>query len=130
MMQASDMFAQITRENVGRQLAIVLDGKVISAPVIQEPIIGGSDRSRELHRRRDHLAGRAAARRRAAGAAAGHRRAHGRSRSRQRCNPHGRMTGAAGCGLVLVFMMVLYRGWGLVANLALVMNVGSDASPR
>jgi len=35
-------FAQITRENVGRQLAIVLDDKVISAPVIQEPIIGGS----------------------------------------------------------------------------------------
>lgn len=34
-------FAQITRENVGRPFAVVLDGKVITAPVIREPIIGG-----------------------------------------------------------------------------------------
>ncbi len=35
-------FAEITRENVGKQLAIVLDGKVISAPVINGVIPGGS----------------------------------------------------------------------------------------
>ena len=35
-------FADITRANVGRPFAIVLDGKVISAPVIREPITGGS----------------------------------------------------------------------------------------
>ncbi len=35
-------FAEITRENVGRLFAIVLDGKVISAPRIREPILGGS----------------------------------------------------------------------------------------
>jgi preprotein translocase subunit SecD len=35
-------FAQATQENVGRPFAIVLDNKVISAPVIREPIIGGS----------------------------------------------------------------------------------------
>jgi SecD/SecF fusion protein len=34
-------FAQITRENVGRPFAVVLDEKVITAPVIREPIIGG-----------------------------------------------------------------------------------------
>ena len=34
--------ANITRKNVGRLLAIVLDGKVISAPSIREPIPGGS----------------------------------------------------------------------------------------
>ncbi|MBR0659601.1 protein translocase subunit SecD [Neoroseomonas oryzicola] len=34
-------FAQITRENVGRPFAVVLDDKVITAPVIREPIIGG-----------------------------------------------------------------------------------------
>jgi preprotein translocase subunit SecD len=34
-------FADATRENVGRRFAIVLDGKVISAPVIREPILGG-----------------------------------------------------------------------------------------
>ncbi|MDE2007368.1 MAG: protein translocase subunit SecD [Rhodospirillales bacterium] len=35
-------FADITRTHVGRRFAIVLDGKVLSAPVIREPILGGS----------------------------------------------------------------------------------------
>jgi SecD/SecF fusion protein len=36
------LFGDITRENIGRRLAIVLDGEVISAPVIQSAITGGS----------------------------------------------------------------------------------------
>lgn len=35
-------FGEATRTNVGRLFAIVLDNKVISAPVIREPILGGS----------------------------------------------------------------------------------------
>ncbi|WP_421709613.1 protein translocase subunit SecD [Algihabitans sp.] len=35
-------FGQVTQENVGRPFAIVLDEAVISAPVIREPILGGS----------------------------------------------------------------------------------------
>ncbi|HEX2150540.1 MAG TPA: protein translocase subunit SecD, partial [Stellaceae bacterium] len=35
-------FGDATRENVGKPFAIVLDKKVISAPVIREPILGGS----------------------------------------------------------------------------------------
>ena len=35
-------FGNVTKTNVGRRFAIVLDNKVISAPVIREPIIGGS----------------------------------------------------------------------------------------
>jgi preprotein translocase subunit SecD len=35
-------FAQVTQQNVGKPFAIVLDGKIISAPVIREPILGGS----------------------------------------------------------------------------------------
>jgi preprotein translocase subunit SecD len=35
-------FADVTKSNVGRPFAIVLDDKVISAPVIREPILGGS----------------------------------------------------------------------------------------
>jgi preprotein translocase subunit SecD len=35
-------FARATQENVGRPFAIVLDNEVISAPVIREPIVGGS----------------------------------------------------------------------------------------
>jgi len=35
-------FAELSRENVGRRFAIVLDNRVISAPVIREAILGGS----------------------------------------------------------------------------------------
>ncbi|MCF3933060.1 protein translocase subunit SecD [Acuticoccus sp. M5D2P5] len=35
-------FGQVTSQNVGRPFAIVLDDEVISAPVIREPITGGS----------------------------------------------------------------------------------------
>jgi preprotein translocase subunit SecD len=35
-------FGDVTRANVGQPFAIVLDGKVISAPVIREPILGGT----------------------------------------------------------------------------------------
>src|SRR5215472_8932543 len=38
----SRKFAQATLENVGQPFAIVLDNEVISAPVIREPITGGS----------------------------------------------------------------------------------------
>jgi len=37
-------FAETTRKNVGRPFAIVLDGKVVSAPVIQQEIPSGSGR--------------------------------------------------------------------------------------
>jgi protein-export membrane protein SecD len=39
--EGGDLFAKITKENVGKQLAIVLDGNVISAPVINGEIVGG-----------------------------------------------------------------------------------------
>ena len=35
-------FGAFTKDNVGRPFAIVLDGKVLSAPVIREPILGGA----------------------------------------------------------------------------------------
>ncbi|MBB4210333.1 preprotein translocase subunit SecD [Rhodothalassium salexigens DSM 2132] len=34
-------FAEVTRQNVGKPFAIVLDDEVLSAPVIREPILGG-----------------------------------------------------------------------------------------
>ncbi len=40
--QGTEAFATVTSENVKRQLAIVLDGTVYSAPVIREAITGGS----------------------------------------------------------------------------------------
>jgi len=34
-------FAKLTRDNVGRRLAIIIDNEVLSAPNINEPILGG-----------------------------------------------------------------------------------------
>src|SRR3546814_16891009 len=34
-------FARVTRENTGKQFAMILDNQVISAPSINEPIMGG-----------------------------------------------------------------------------------------
>ncbi len=39
--EGGELFEKITRENVGEQLAIFLDGEIISAPRINEPIMGG-----------------------------------------------------------------------------------------
>jgi len=38
----SKKFSRVTRNNVGKRLAIILDNKIISAPSITEPITGGA----------------------------------------------------------------------------------------
>lgn len=120
----SKLFAQITRDNVGRQLAIVLDDKVISAPVIQEPITAGSGQIQG-----DFTVAQTSAL--AALLRAGalpvplqiiEERVVGPDLGSDAIRT-GAITGAAGLLLVLVFMTVLYRGWGLIANLALLTNV-------
>lgn len=40
--EGASLFGDITRENVGRQLGIILDGELYSAPNIREPILGGN----------------------------------------------------------------------------------------
>jgi protein-export membrane protein SecD len=40
--EGADLFTEITRNNVGTQLGIFLDGELLSAPVINEPITGGT----------------------------------------------------------------------------------------
>lgn len=39
--EGAKMFADITQNNIGKQMAIYLDGNVVSSPVIQEKIPGG-----------------------------------------------------------------------------------------
>lgn len=39
--EGAKLFADITKKNIGKQLAILLDGQVMSAPVIQSEILGG-----------------------------------------------------------------------------------------
>jgi len=40
--EGADLFAQITKENIDKVLAIYLDGTPVSEPVVREEIIGGS----------------------------------------------------------------------------------------
>ena len=40
--QGARKFGKVTSDNVGKPFAIVLDNEVISAPIINEPILGGS----------------------------------------------------------------------------------------
>lgn len=39
--EGAELFAKITRENAGQALAIILDGSIISAPIIEDEITGG-----------------------------------------------------------------------------------------
>ncbi|MEK7560911.1 MAG: protein translocase subunit SecD [Patescibacteria group bacterium] len=39
--EGAEIFRRMTRENIGKQIAIYLDGSAISAPVVQEEISGG-----------------------------------------------------------------------------------------
>ena len=117
-------FAQITSENVGRQFAIVLDGKVISAPVIQEPIIGGSGQIQGNFTVAE-TSSLAALLRAGALPVPLHIVEEGMVGPDLGSDAirMGAVTGAAGLLFVLGFMTVLYRGWGIVANLALLVNV-------
>ncbi len=40
--EGAEQFGRVTSENIGRQLAIVLDGNLYCAPVIRQAILGGS----------------------------------------------------------------------------------------
>ena len=39
---SAKVFSELTSKNVGKAMAISVDGRVITKPVIREPIIGGS----------------------------------------------------------------------------------------
>jgi preprotein translocase subunit SecD len=41
-LKGTELFAEITRTNIGRRLAMVLNGEVLSAPAIMSPITMGS----------------------------------------------------------------------------------------
>lgn len=117
-------FAKITEENVKKRLAIVLDNKVYSAPVIQEKIPGGRaqvtgnftlDEAHDLA-----IALRAGAlpapvkflEERSVGASLG-----------EDSIKQGTLSMIIGGILVIIFMVIYYKGAGLIANIALVANI-------
>ncbi|MFN9278356.1 MAG: protein translocase subunit SecD [Betaproteobacteria bacterium] len=117
-------FAAITEANVGRPFAIVLDGKVLSAPVIREPITGGSGQISGSFTVQE--AGTLSALLRAGALPAKLTVIEERSVGADLGSDviqKGVYAGIAAFVLVFLFMFVLYGGWGLVANIALALNV-------
>jgi preprotein translocase subunit SecD len=117
-------FSQITQENVGKPFAIVLDNQVISAPVIREPILGGSGQitgSFTVQEANDlAILLRAGAlpapltiiEERTVGPGLG-----------QDSIEKGKIASYVGSILVIVFMLLTYGLFGLFANIAVAINV-------
>ena len=117
-------FGDVTRANVGKPFAIVLDQKVLSAPVIREPIIGGSGQISGgfTVQQTTDLAALLRAGALPAPLTVIEERTVGADLGADSIEM-GVMTGLIGFGLVVAFMFVLYGPWGLLANLALGLNV-------
>jgi preprotein translocase subunit SecD len=117
-------FAQATQENVGLPFAIVLDNEVISAPVIREPITGGQGQisgSFTVQSANDlAILLRAGAlpapltvlEERTVGPGLG-----------QDSIEKGELAAYVGSIMVIVFMLLTYRLFGLFANIAVAINV-------
>jgi preprotein translocase subunit SecD len=120
----SRKFAQATSDNVGQPFAIVLDNEVISAPVIREPITGGSGQisgSFTVQAANDlSILLRAGAlpapltiiEERTVGPGLG-----------QDSIEKGELAAYVGSIMVIVFMLVTYRLFGVFANIAVAINV-------
>jgi preprotein translocase subunit SecD len=118
-------FAQVTQENVGRPFAIVLDDEVISAPVIREPILGGSGQisgnftvesanNLAILLRAGALPAKLTViEQRVVGAGLG-----------QDSIEKGKLASYFGAALVVVFMVVTYGLFGVFASIAVAVNVG------
>jgi preprotein translocase subunit SecD len=118
------IFERVTSENTGRRMAIVLDGNVQSAPSIRERIGGGRavitgnfslDEARDLA-----IVLRAGAL--PAPVVIAEERTVGPSLGRDSIQA-GTRSFVLGGVLVIIFMAIYYRGAGLIADTALILNV-------
>jgi protein-export membrane protein SecD len=118
--EGASLFADITRTHTGEQLGIFLDGELLSAPVINEAITGGTavisggftaEEARELSRNLSFGALPVPIKletTQTVGASLG-----------AEVLDHGIEAGVLGLTLVLLFMMLWYRLPGLVAGISL-----------
>ncbi|HWK86462.1 MAG TPA: protein translocase subunit SecD [Xanthobacteraceae bacterium] len=118
-------FAAATLENVGKPFAIVLDNQVISAPVIREPITGGSGQisGNFTVQGANDLAILLRAGALPAPLTIIEERTVGPGLGQDSINA-GISAAYLGMALVVVFMIVTYGLFGLFANLAVAVNVG------
>ena len=120
----SRKFAQATSENVGQPFAIVLDNEVISAPVIREPITGGSGQisGNFTVQQANDLAILLRAGALPAPLTVIEERTVGPGLG-QDLIEKGELAAYVGSILVIVFMLVTYRLFGVFANIAVAINV-------
>ncbi len=117
-------FATVTQENVGRPFAIVLDGKVLSAPVIREPILGGSGQisGNFTFKSANELAILLRAGALPAALKFLEERTVGPDLGADTIEA-GKMASMIGLALVVIFMIAAYGLFGLAANVALMVNM-------
>lgn len=117
-------FAATTQEAVGRPFAIVLDNKVISAPVIREPILGGSGQisGNFTVQEANDLAILLRAGALPAPLKVVEERTVGPSLGADSIEA-GKVAAYVATGLVAVFMVVVYGFFGLIAIVALAVHV-------
>jgi preprotein translocase subunit SecD len=117
-------FGNATRDNVGQLLAIVLDNKVISAPRIREPILGGSGviSGSFTTQSANELAVLLRAGALPAPLEIVEERSVGPDLGADSIEA-GEIACVVAFGLVTVFMLVYYGTFGLIANIALVANL-------
>ena len=117
-------FGQATQQNVGRLFAIILDDKVVSAPRINEPILGGSGQisGSFTAQSANDLAVLLRAGALPATLTIIEERTVGPGLGQDSVNA-GLLAGAIGAVFVLVFMVAAYGLLGVIANVALIANV-------
>ncbi|MCK9262587.1 MAG: protein translocase subunit SecD [Deltaproteobacteria bacterium] len=118
------IFERVTSENTGKRLAILLDGKVYSAPVIREAISGGSAiiEGRFTDEEASDLAIILRAGSLPAPVEILEERTVGPSLGQDSIN-QGVVAMIIGGLVVIAFMVVYYKFSGLIVDLALIMNV-------
>ena len=120
----ADLFARVTGDNVGRQLAIVLDNIVYSAPNIQGRIPGGRavitgtfsvTEAEDLTNILNNGSLKAPLK-------IAQESTVGPSLGRDSIQS-GKMAGIIGLAVIFIFMMVYYKVVGIYANIALIFNI-------
>ncbi|MBA3014004.1 MAG: protein translocase subunit SecD [Desulfobulbaceae bacterium] len=118
------IFGQVTEKNVNKRFAIILDGNVKSAPVIREKILGGSAQisGNFTYEEATDLAIVLRIGALPAPVEIIKNLTVGASLGRDSIEK-GLSSGILGTVLVIVFMLIYYRGSGAIACLAMVLNV-------
>ena len=122
--KGAQRFGQATQQNVGRLFAIILDGQVISAPQIREPILGGSGQisGNFTVQSANDLAVLLRAGALPATLTIIEERTVGPGLGADSIKA-GQIAGIIGSILVLLFMLAAYGFLGIIANVALIVNI-------